>query len=348
MKRRGVTVLIGAILVGLLTWQAMSMRVAYVGLGPGPTVDTLGEVQTKDDKTVELITVDDAKGGETDGQLRLVTVRVHDHLQLAEAISYWLSDDYAVIPRQLQYPDDKSKDEISEEQDKLWKSSQSAAETAALRELGEPVEVTVSAVDSDSKAHGELAVDDVITAVEDQAVTSQLKLKGLLETAYQENKDEPVDVTVQRDDEEVSAQITPETADGEVTVAGIELEAVQDDPYGIEMHAEDLGIGGPSAGMIFALAMVEKASGENLTGGEIVAGTGEIDEEGKVGSIGGVSQKVVGAHEDGATVFLTPSANCQSAAANAPDGLKLIKIDTLDDAISALRDLQNGQEPQTC
>ncbi len=348
MKRRGWTVLIGAILVGLLTWQAMSMRVAYVGLGPGPTVDTLGKAQTKDESSVELITVDEPDGGDIEGQLHLVTVRVRDHLQLAEAISYWLSDEYAVIPRQLQYPDDKSKDELSEEQDKLWKNSQSSAETAALRELGEPVEVTVSAVDSDSKADGEIAVDDIILAVEGQKVTSQLKLKALLEAEYQKNKDDPVDVTVQRGNKKVSAQLVPETSDGEVTVAGIELEAVQDDPYGIEMHADDLGIGGPSAGMIFALAMVEKASGEDLTGGEIVAGTGEIDEEGNVGSIGGVAQKVVGAHNSGATIFLTPSDNCESAAANAPDGLTLIKIDTLDDAISALRDLQNGQQPQTC
>ncbi|ADD44025.1 secreted protein containing a PDZ domain-like protein [Stackebrandtia nassauensis DSM 44728] len=353
MRRRGLTVLIGAILVSVMTWQALSMRVAYVGLGPGPTYDALAEYTFKDDdgkkKTVELISADEKYSSKSKGQLRLVTVRIHDDIELARALYYWLSDDYAVVPRELQFPEDKSDEEIAAEQEEMWENSQAAAETAALRELGEEVEVTVTKVDSDSPSKGDLKRDDVITAVDGEEVTSQERLAELLAAAAAKAPGEAVKLTVDRDGKDKKVKVTPEeNSQGVAILPGVDVEPKQKDPYGLKVTAEGLNVGGPSAGLIFALAMVDRVSKEDLTGGADIIGTGEIDEDGNVGAIGGIAQKVVAASQQGAKVFLTPADNCAAAKANVPDGLKLIKVSTLDGALKELETLREGGEPTTC
>lgn len=349
MRRRGLTVLIGAILVSLMTWQALSMKVAYVGLGPGPTYDALAEYTFTDDdgkkKTVELISADEEFSTKSKGQLRLVTVRIHEDVELARALYYWISGDYAVVPRELQFPDDKTDEEIAAEQEKMWENSQAAAETAALRVLGEEVRVTVTEADSDS----ELEADDVITTVAGEKVTSQERLAELLTVAATDSGDKPVKLTVDRDGKDKSVKVTPKkNSQGVAILPGVDVEPKQKDPYGLKVTAEGLNVGGPSAGLIFALAMVDRVSKEDLTGGADIVGTGEIDEDGNVGAIGGIAQKVVAAHEQGASAFLTPADNCEAAKANAPKGLKLIKVDTLEGALTELETLREGGEPTTC
>lgn len=103
-------------------------------------------------------------------------------------------------------------------------------------------------------------------------------------------------------------------------------------------------VGGPSAGLMFALGIVDKLTPTDLTGGRFVAGTGTIDDSGKVGPIGGISMKVIAARNAGARYFFTPSDNCAEASRNTPAGLRLIKVNTLDDALKALDQLRAGQD----
>jgi PDZ domain-containing protein len=107
-------------------------------------------------------------------------------------------------------------------------------------------------------------------------------------------------------------------------------------------------IGGPSAGLMFALGIVDKASPEDLTGGRVIAGTGTIDDAGTVGPIGGIPQKLLGAGAAGATFFLVPDANCAEAVRNAVPGLATIAVGTLAEAVAALRTLAGGGVPQPC
>jgi Lon-like protease len=107
-------------------------------------------------------------------------------------------------------------------------------------------------------------------------------------------------------------------------------------------------IGGPSAGLMFALAIIDKVEPQDLTGGIRIAGTGTIDDEGNVGAIGGIPQKLRGAKRDGATVFLTPAANCAEAVANVVPGVPMVKVTTVDDALNALDALRNGRTPIMC
>ncbi|GAA2589826.1 hypothetical protein GCM10010435_80620 [Winogradskya consettensis] len=107
-------------------------------------------------------------------------------------------------------------------------------------------------------------------------------------------------------------------------------------------------IGGPSAGLMFTLGIIDKATPEDLTGGKIIAGTGTIDDAGTVGKIGGIPQKLVGAKHDGAQIFLVPEGNCDEALKNAVPGLPMAKVATIDDALTALKTFTSGGTPAPC
>lgn len=323
MRRRGITVLLGAALVAMLTWQALSMDVAYVVFSPGPTEDVLGSGEL-DGVEHQIITADTEYDSE--GQLRLTTVRVRQSITLAEALRFWMSDDYAIIPRDLVYPPGESEEDIAEEQQADWVESQSNAEQAALAYLGEPAVIEVVA---DS---GGLVAGDVITAVDGAPVTSLTDLENYA--------DSETTVTVTR-------------AGAAVEVPGVvlgqaDLSSTHEDPYGIEIDTEALDIGGPSAGLIFALGIVDRVTEGDLTDGRIIAGTGEIDPQGNVGGIGGIQQKIAASAEAGAEVFLSPASNCSDAVTVAPDDMTIVRVETLADAVTALESLAAGGEVITC
>ncbi|WP_406287329.1 S16 family serine protease [Streptomyces sp. NBC_00209] len=118
----------------------------------------------------------------------------------------------------------------------------------------------------------------------------------------------------------------------------------------VTLHLAD--IGGPSAGLFFALGIVDKldgdGSGGDLTGGRTIAGTGTIEADGAVGAVGGVSLKTQAARRDGATVFLVPKAECSEAKSELPKGLRLIPVATLKEAVNSLRALDRGGRIPSC
>jgi PDZ domain-containing protein len=107
-------------------------------------------------------------------------------------------------------------------------------------------------------------------------------------------------------------------------------------------------VGGPSAGMMFALAIIDKLTPDALTGGRFIAGTGEIEPTGQVQPIGGIQQKMAGARAAGATIFLTPASNCVNTVGAVPAGMRLVKVSTLAGAVSALQAIKNGQPVPSC
>src|SRR5690606_521879 len=122
-----------------------------------------------------------------------------------------------------------------------------------------------------------------------------------------------------------------------------------DFPFEVKINIDE-NIGGPSAGLMFALAIYDKLTPGALTGGEHVAGTGTISGTGEVGGIGGIQQKIAAARRDGATIFLTPEPNCPMAVEAAVEGIRLVRVSTLDDAIEALEALRDGADERvpTC
>lgn len=126
------------------------------------------------------------------------------------------------------------------------------------------------------------------------------------------------------------------------------LDHLGEDPEKVKVTLHLADIGGPSAGLLFSLGIVEKLDGDgaggDLTGGRIIAGTGTIDPDGTVGAVGGVSLKTQAAARDGATVFLVPKAECSDARAEQPEGLRLIPVTALSDAVASLKALEQGQD----
>ena len=341
MRRRGATVLLGAALLFLLVWQANSLQVPYVQVGPGPTVDTLG---VSDNKPV--ITVKGVPATKSAGQLRLVTVGITKDLTLFDALRGWLQDDYAVVPSEFYYPPGKTDAEVDQEHTEEFKESQTSAETAALRSLGYPVQVTVTEVAAGTPAAAGLTAGDIITSVDGAPVSSLSTLNRLIRD---KGVGAPRRLGITRAGAALTVTFTPGKAiDGAANkvLEGATLESRQPHPFEITIDLDR--IGGPSAGMMFALGIIDTVDPVDLTGGLIIVGTGEIDEDGNVGRIGGIPHKLVAARQAGAKVFFTPADNCAEALQHAQPGLPLVKVSTLDDALNALRALREHRQPTLC
>ncbi|MEV4626013.1 PDZ domain-containing protein [Micromonospora sp. NPDC049523] len=338
MRRRGVTVLLGALLTALLSLGVIGAPIPYVVLGPGPTVNTLG---TEDGK--EVIQVTGRETSTSAGQLRLTTVGVQPDVRLLSAISGWLSDSEAVVPRELIYPPGQTQQQVDERNAEDFTASQTSAETAALRELGFPVQVTVKAVTAGGPSVDRLKVDDVITSVNGQPVPTATRLTELVRA---QPAGTALTVGFVRGGTPGTTTVTTAAASGQPPRIGVEIEQRQPHPFQLKIDLGD--IGGPSAGLMFTLGIIDKLTPDDLTGGKIIAGTGTIDDEGNVGPIGGIPQKLVGAKQAGAVSFLVPADNCEEAVRNPQPGLPLYRIGTLKDALNALNLLRTGGQPPRC
>jgi Lon-like protease len=340
MQRRGFTVLIGAIVVALLTGGLMMAPVPYVVLDPGPTVDTLGEQNGT--PVIEIIGIETSQ---SQGELRLTTVGVNPDVSLPAMIRAWLSSEEAVVPRELIYPPGQTPEEVEQRNQEQFTRSQTEAEVAALRHLGYPVRVVVAGVVEGGPSDGALVEGDVVTAVDGEPVESAADLQRLVTGPPAGST---LTVAYLRDGELATVEITtvPDQQDGETPRVGVLIGHELDVPF--ELTIELDRIGGPSAGLMFALGIVDKLEPDDLTGGHIIAGTGSIDDEGIVGAIGGIPQKLVAASRVGATAFLVPANNCQEAVRNAQPGLTLIKVETLAGALEELAALRQGTATTPC
>jgi PDZ domain-containing protein len=339
MRRRGVTVVLGALITALLAVGVMAAPLPYVVLKPGPTVNTLGTSNGTD-----VIKVTDAKTSTSAGQLRLTTVNVQSQVELVWAISSWFSDREAVVPRALIYPPNRTEKQVEQQNKQEWTESQLSAVTVALKKLGYPAVPYVKSVAAGSAATGLLKAGDVLVALDGTKITSAGKVTEIVRA-----KPAGTTFTVEysRDGTAGSAQITTKASTGDPTPRlGIELGARQNPPFKVAIDLDK--IGGPSAGLMFTLGIMDKLLPEDLTGGKIIAGTGTIDDDGNVGPIGGIPQKLVGAKGAGAQLFLVPKDNCAEAVKNAVSGLPMAEVATVDDALAALKIFTTGGTPKPC
>jgi len=338
VSRRTLTLLLSTLLAAALVVLAMVAPVPYVALGPGPTFNTLG-----DEGGTPVIDIQGHEVYPAPGNLDLTTVGVQVRLTLAGALVGWVQRDEAIVPRELVIPSGQTDEEADEENTRQMVLSQDSATTAALTQLGIPVSVEAAAVTPDSPAEGELQAGDVLTTVDGKAVTGPTQLRTLI---GEREVGQPVRIGYRRGTGTREAVLTTASS-GETPprpVIGIETDVTY--PFSVKIGLKD--VGGPSAGLMFALGIVEKLEPGSLTDGRYVAGTGEITPDGEVRPIGGIQQKVVAARKKGAVLFLVPAANCADAVANAPEGLQLAKVTSLGDALQALQAVREGRAPVPC
>ncbi|MBE4740939.1 MULTISPECIES: PDZ domain-containing protein [Streptomyces] len=353
MPRRTATMLASTLMLIALLCAGVIIPVPYSEMSPGPTVNTLGEHDGE-----PVLQISGRKTYATTGHLNMTTVRVTSadyRMNLVEAVYGWLAHDNKIVPHDTLYPDGKTEEQSTQENAEEFSQSQESAKVAALKELDIPVKswVIVSTVLKDSPAEGELHAGDVIKSVDGTAVKAPEDVAKLV-TEHKPGED--VDFVIVPAKAQAAAEKANRTATETETVTittgksddtgeeraivGISAGTDHTFPFTIDIKLAD--VGGPSAGLMFALGIYDKLTPGNLTGGTFVAGTGTIDDAGKVGPIGGIEMKTVGARDKGAEYFLTPKDNCATAAKDVPDGLTLVKVDTIEDALGALKDIRSG------
>ena len=257
------------------------------------------------------------------------------------ALVAWLNPHQAVVPESEICPAGQTQKQTQEQDTQEMTSSQQTATAAALTELHIPYSTQVVVVQPEKgfPAYGVLKAGDVITAVDGKPVTSQAGLSKLI---YAHPAGSTLTLTITRDGQSHQVQVGTRQSGGH-PVMGVQITEEYKFPFPVTISVGD--IGGPSAGMMFALGIIDKLTKMNLTAGRFIAGTGEIEPSGKVDPIGGIQQKMIGARNAGATIFLTPAANCADTKGAVPAGLRLVKVSTLNQAVTYLEALKAGQPP---
>jgi len=344
MPRRALTLYIAGAAVIVALVAAVLLPVPYVILGPGPTLNTLG----RDTNGRPLIMITGHRVYPASGHLNMVTVTYQggpgNEFNVFTALRGWLNRSEAVVPESELFAPGQSQQQVQQADQAQMTGSQQTATAAALHQLGigYTTAAGVAGTEKGMPAAGVLRAGDLITAVDGQRVTGPTQLTSLIKAHAGAA---PVHLTIVRGGTTRQVQITPRLVNGR-PILGVIVQPQYQFPFSVQISIGN--IGGPSAGMMFALGVIDKLTGMNLTGGRFIAGTGEISPGGAVGAIGGIQQKMVGARDAGATVFLAPAGNCADTKGAVPAGLRVVKVSTLSGAISALQALKAGRAVPAC
>jgi len=337
----------GRFVAGLLTTVFVLVIIAagltfvplpYVTLGPGPATNILGSVDG-----TPVLSIDGATTYPTDGSLDFTTV-VFDGgpgrtVTVYELLAAWFSPDVDVTPESAYFPPDTTAEEVETENAEMMNDSQVVAAATALRALGTevPSTVMVAAVPDTGPSAGKLEPGDQLVSVDGQDVSSAQQVRDIVQPLPAGTD---VEVVVRRDGSEVGVDVTTAESNG-VSIIGVLLGLDYDLPITVTLNTGS--VGGPSAGLMFSLSIYDQLTPGSLTGGESIAGTGTIEDDGTIGPISGVAQKMVGARDAGARWFLTPADECDATSGRVPDGMTVVRVSTFDEARDAVEDIAAGR-----
>lgn len=316
--------ILASAIAAAVTVGTVRVTIPVVTVEPGPTADA-----------GSLVTISGAETFNPQGRHLVTTVLVTDHNTVASALWGWVVPEVDVLPRSAIYPPGSTQEDIDREVSDQMDDSQTSAKVAALRVLGHqvPLEgVLVRRILAGTPAAAQLKAGDVILEMNGAAIAGvQQWLMLLSDTQVGDS----VDLTVRRQDERLQLSMEVVTLVGSPEPdLGFEGADAYAFPFDVKIDAGD--IGGPSAGLTFSLAVAELLTPRDLTRGRIIADTGTIDVDGRIGKVGGVEQKVVAAKRKGADIFLIPRPNHAEANAAAGKSLEVIPVSTLQEAIQAL------------
>jgi PDZ domain-containing protein len=337
LNRRTSASLLALGLLVVLVLVGAFLPVPYVIYSPGPTVNVLGEY---DDQPI--IDVQGHAEYRDKGALRLLTVvssGPDEKVNLLSAITSWVKPDIAVYPHDAIYQPDDTEKTVRRESAQEMTSSQDNATAAALAALGIDFDkaVEIAKVDDEGPSAGILEVGDVVLSVNGTRVDSTT---GLVDAVSSLEPGAEAKLLVRRAGKRLHRTVKTVAAEDDPTKAMLKVGIAPtfDFPFDVDLNISD-NIGGPSAGMMFAIGIYDVLTKGSLTHGKVIAGTGEIDPRGQVLPIGGVQQKLAGAERDGARLFLVPAENCAEAldAQFDRDQMELVRADTVEQAIAQIQ-----------
>jgi len=340
MPRRAVVLLVSGLLCVVLAAACLFIPVPYAALAPGPTFNALGDAGGK-----PIVAISGHETAATDGQLRLVTIQAYgkpQRLMVGDIIRGWLDKSVAVVPMNEVFPETQTTEEQDAESARQMQQSQLEAKVAALSALHVPMQIIVKDTQSSLPASKVLKAGDEIVSVDGTPIDT---ISALTTAIAAHKPGDSVSITYRRDGALHTESVGTAAADDTTKRPVIGITPDVKLPFTVDIQLPN--VGGPSAGLMFSLAIYDKLSDGHLAGGKTIAGTGTIDADGVVGPIGGIQQKVYAARRDGATVFLVPHANCPEIR-TVPAGLELVDVTTFADALADLGTLRSGGTPAGC
>ena len=334
------------ILVVALIAAVFLVPVNAVIEAPGPTWNVLDNGSSSDQ---DVLKVSGTETYPTEGALRMTTVSVSGcpgyPVTTADLIAAWFSADKRIVDRNEVCPQDQSAEQVEETGKAQMTASQDSAVIAALIETGMAgaMHLTVTEV-TEQQTSTEIQAGDVLETITPQGgqtttLASFSQLRELMTTIPEGTR---VTLGVRRGEQQVPAALTTIAPQEGTTgsLLGLNLKISVDSPVEATFGLSD--VGGPSAGMMFALGVVDEITPGSLTGGKDISGTGTIDMTGQVGPIGGIQQKMAGARESGSTFFLAPASNCNEVTGHEPKGMQVFAVNTLHEAIAATEAIASG------
>jgi PDZ domain-containing protein len=340
VSRRIAVLVSAAVLLLVFGFVGVAVPVPFVAEVPGPTFNTLGDIDGK-----PVIKIDGRQRNHVRGNLNLTTVGVGGKgISLVEAVRGWFDPAVSIVPQDAVYPPDQSPEKTQQQNRDAFVTSEQAAEAAALGHLGYPQKVVVDGLSDGSPSKGKLQEGDAIESVDGHATPDTDTLDAVLKAIPGGST---VTVAYTRLGHPGTAQVTTKPATNRSgSLLGLLVRQQPSAPFTVNINVAD--VGGPSAGLMLTLGILDLVGDTDLTAGKFIAGTGTIDPDGKVGPIGGIPLKMRAARAKGAQLFLVPADNCSEATSDAPAGMPLARVATLDDALKALSDFRAGRTPATC
>jgi PDZ domain-containing protein len=309
--------------VAAIAVAAVTVTLPWYAVGPGPA------------RAVQpLIRYEDRPRYESEGRFVMTSVR-YSQLTGFDLLLAWLDPERYVVPSEDLFPPGEDRDQERRRSISQMDTSKLDAAAVVLRELSAyPKQhgdgVLVESVVSGCAADGELYPGDRILAIEGEDVDTRREASRAIEAAPS-GASLAFDLSV--DGEPESVDLVREPCGGsEDPLVGVSL--INSFPFDVQISSGE--IGGPSAGMMWALGLYDLLTPGDLTGGRTIAGTGQIGLDGTVAPIDGVGQKIAAAADAGATVFLLPQGNAEAAVAAGDHGLELVPVASFDDAVAYL------------
>jgi PDZ domain-containing protein len=342
LSRGPATALVVVFLALLIGAIGTLVHLPYAVMGPGPISNVLGQTSHGDGKTSDLIVISGHETYPTTGSLDFTTVRINGGpgypVNAWSVLRAWLDPDEDVYPVDAIFPPQQSQQDVQQENQAEMVDSQQEASAVALRKAGFTVgeKVSIASVSPDAPSGGTFVQGDVLVSIGGTSVTGADSARAAIQKA---TPGSTLDVVVDRGGTQTPLKAKTGSSNGR-TILGVVLKIDFTLPFSVTIDAGQ--VGGPSAGMMFALGVYDKVTDGSLTGGKNIAGTGTIDASGAVGPIGGIHQKLVGARQGGASYFLAPADNCDEVRGHVPDGLQVVKVATFDEAEAAVTKIGTG------
>jgi Lon-like protease len=301
-------------------------KLPVVALSPGPMEDVLAQLKIHGSK------VYDSKG-----KLYLTSVGIDDNVRFYEALLDMANHEVELLPRAQVYPDTQDDEEIDRANAQLMDRSKETATVVALREVGydiEPSGVEITDVLAGAPAKGRLKPTDRILEADGREVHSTEQVRAAIR---RHQAGQRVSFKIERLGKTSTVAVPLEENDGQVRVGVLLRDVFPPLPISVSIETQN-HIGGPSAGLMFTLSIIDKLTEEDLTAGRRIAGTGEIALDGGVLPVGGVAEKLVAVDRLGVDTFFIPEGNCAGVRGRVPKGLRLVKVANVKDALRFLRD----------